>query len=31
MTLTGDGFVSGEYGFLYSYDGPGDADPMMMF
>ena len=27
MTLTGDGFVSGEYGFLYSYDGPGDADP----
>ena len=27
MTLTADGFVTGEYGFLYAYDGPGDIDP----
>ena len=27
MTLTANGLVSGEYGFLYSYGGPGDLDP----
>ena len=27
MTLTASGFTTGEYGYLYSYDGPGDINP----